>query len=65
MNNFTNYRSERNIKFKMESNSNFVSEPIGDKPVTSLPGIGKTLGKRLTDKGFDKVCVSYNMDFEF
>ena len=49
----------------MESNSNFVSEPIGDKPVTSLPGIGKTLGKRLTDKGFDKVCVSYNMDFEF
>ena len=43
----------------------FTSEPIADKAVTELSGIGPTLGKRLADKGFDKVCVSYNMDFEF
>ena len=49
----------------MASNEIFVSEPIADKPV-ALGGIGQTLGKRLTDKGFDKVCVSYwYMDFEF
>ena len=42
----------------------FTSEPIGEKPVTDLSGIGPTIGKRLADKGFDKVCVSYNMDFE-
>ena len=43
----------------------FTSEPIGEKPVTDLSGIGPTIGKRLADEGFDKVCVSYNMDFEF
>ena len=49
----------------MASNEIFVSEPIADKPV-ALGGIGQTLGKRLTDKGFDKVCVSYwYLDFEF
>ena len=40
----------------------FTSEPIGEKPVTDLSGIGPTIGKRLADKRFDKVCVSYNMD---
>ena len=43
----------------------FTSEPIGEKPVTDLSGIGPTIGKRLDDKRFDKVCVSYNMDFKF
>ncbi|KAF8569942.1 hypothetical protein P879_07840 [Paragonimus westermani] len=36
---------------------NFVTEPIGDKVVTELPGIGLKLGERLQDKGFDKANV--------
>jgi hypothetical protein len=34
--------------------SMFVSEPIGSKPCTDLPGISLVLGKRLADIGFDK-----------
>lgn len=34
---------------------NFVSEPIGEKEVGELAGIGDVLGGRLRDKGFDKV----------
>ena len=50
----------------MASNEIFPSDPIADKPVTAIGGIGEILGRRLTDKEFDKVCVSYwYMDFEF
>ena len=30
----------------------FVSEPIGEKPVTTLAGIGNALGGRLIQNGF-------------
>ena len=34
------------------------NSPIAFKPVTAINGIGKVLGKRLTEKGFEKVWVS-------
>lgn len=32
-----------------------MAEPMGEKPVMALAGIGEVLGKRLEEKGFDKV----------
>lgn len=32
-----------------------MAEPMGDKPVTELAGVGDVLGQRLEDAGFDKV----------
>lgn len=37
---------------------NFVAEPMGEKPVSDLAGVGDVLGKRLVEAGFDKVSVS-------
>ncbi|KAK3702676.1 hypothetical protein RRG08_042664 [Elysia crispata] len=33
---------------------NFVTEPMGEKLVTELAGIGEVLGKRLTEANYDK-----------
>ncbi|XP_057677262.1 barrier-to-autointegration factor-like [Corythoichthys intestinalis] len=40
-----------------QKHRDFVTEPIGEKTVYALGGIGEVLGKRLENKGFDKAYV--------
>ncbi len=37
-----------------EKHKEFVKEPMGEKKVTELAGVGKVLGKRLSEEGYDK-----------
>lgn len=39
----------------------FVSQPMGEKPVTALAGIGEALGGRLKKNGYDKVTKTCNL----
>ncbi|XP_060792320.1 barrier-to-autointegration factor [Neoarius graeffei] len=40
-----------------QKHKEFVAEPMGEKPVMALAGIGERLGERLSEKGFDKAYV--------
>ncbi|XP_044749992.1 barrier-to-autointegration factor [Coccinella septempunctata] len=40
-----------------QKHRNFVAEPMGDKPVTDLAGVGDVLGGRLKSAGFDRAYV--------
>jgi len=47
-----------------QKHKNFVCEPMGEKPVTELAGIGDVLGGKLEEAGFDKVRCTYNLHLE-
>ncbi|UYV66263.1 BANF1 [Cordylochernes scorpioides] len=40
-----------------QKHRNFVSEPMGNKDVRELAGIGDVLGSRLEDRGYNKAYV--------
>jgi hypothetical protein len=60
-----NEKMIQNIKFSRHLGSTsqkyqyFIAEPMGEKDVTTIAGIGPVLGNRLVEKGYEKVKKKY------
>ncbi len=37
----------------------FMAEPLGDKGIRDVPGIGDVLGAKLSEAGYEKVCFFF------
>nr|XP_060627522.1 barrier-to-autointegration factor-like protein [Anolis sagrei ordinatus] len=50
-------RNEQTVVMRTKKYQDFVSEPMGDKPITAVDGIDDELGAKLAAKGFDKAYI--------
>jgi hypothetical protein len=41
----------------------FMAEPLGDKTIQDVPGIGDVLGTKLSEAGYEKVCLDSSKVF--
>ncbi|CAJ0934032.1 unnamed protein product [Ranitomeya imitator] len=46
-----------------QKHKDFVAEPMGEKEVQCLAGIGDVLGGKLVNKGFDKLLLIYSNEY--